>query len=158
MIGNSRIDGFAIRRACPEDEAAIRHCAETAFARYVPRMGRRPAPMDVDFERHIGAGEVHAALDLEQALLGYVILIARPDHLLLDSLAVLPEAKGMGLGKALLAFCEDETRRQGFDEIRLYTNARMTENLTLYPHFGYVETDRRRDEGFDRVFFRKKLG
>ena len=42
--------------------------------------------------------------------------------------------------------------------MRLYTNARMTENLSLYPHLGYVEVERREEDGFDRVFFEKGLG
>jgi hypothetical protein len=33
----------------------------------------------------------------------------------------------------------------------------MHENLHLYPRLGYEEYDRRSDEGFDRVFFRKRL-
>jgi hypothetical protein len=33
----------------------------------------------------------------------------------------------------------------------------MTENLELYPHLGYSETDRRLDGGFQRVFFAKRL-
>jgi hypothetical protein len=37
----------------------------------------------------------------------------------------------------------------------LYTNAAMSENLALYPRLGYREVDRRRDAGFDRVFFAK---
>jgi hypothetical protein len=33
----------------------------------------------------------------------------------------------------------------------------MTENLLLYPSLGYHLIDRRREDGFDRVFFRKSL-
>lgn len=39
----------------------------------------------------------------------------------------------------------------------LYTNAKMHENLRLYPHLGFTETARRRDQGYDRVFFRKAV-
>ena len=34
----------------------------------------------------------------------------------------------------------------------------MTENLELYPRLGYREVDRREEDGFSRVFFRKRLG
>jgi len=30
-------------------------------------------------------------------------------------------------------------------------------NLELYPHLGFVEVDRRVDEGFDRVYFAKAV-
>jgi hypothetical protein len=33
----------------------------------------------------------------------------------------------------------------------------MTENLRLYPSLGYDLIDRRREHGFDRVYFRKSL-
>lgn len=35
--------------------------------------------------------------------------------------------------------------------------AGMCENLTMYPHLGYTEVDRRRLDGFDRVFFEKRV-
>jgi ribosomal protein S18 acetylase RimI-like enzyme len=57
----------------------------------------------------------------------------------------------------LLAFAEEEARRCGLPEIRLYTNEAMTENIAYYPRRGYTETHRARDEGFSRVFFRKAL-
>lgn len=31
----------------------------------------------------------------------------------------------------------------------------MRENLTMYPHLGYTEVDRRQMDGFDWVFFEK---
>ena len=42
-------------------------------------------------------------------------------------------------------------------EIRLYTNAAMTENLSHYPRRGYTETHQAHRDGFHRVFFRKRL-
>jgi Ni,Fe-hydrogenase III large subunit len=39
--------------------------------------------------------------------------------------------------------------------IELYTNAKMTENLAYYPRLGFEETGRRREDGFDRVYFRR---
>ena len=42
-------------------------------------------------------------------------------------------------------------------EIRPYTKAAMTENLSYYPRRGYTETHRAHQDGFHRVFFRKRL-
>jgi hypothetical protein len=33
----------------------------------------------------------------------------------------------------------------------------MTENIRMYEHLGYEETDRRTEEGYDRVYMRKTL-
>ena len=65
--------------------------------------------------------------------------------------------QGEGIGRDLLAFAEDEARRRGCAELRLLTNERMARNIALYARLGYVETDRREDEGFRRVFMAKRL-
>ena len=41
--------GRAIRPALPSDLDAVRHCVLQAYALYVPRMGREPAPMTADY-------------------------------------------------------------------------------------------------------------
>lgn len=61
------------------------------------------------------------------------------------------------MGKALIAFCENEARRLGLDAVRLYTNEKMTANLSIYLRLGYTETGRRIEDGFKRVFFEKLL-
>jgi hypothetical protein len=33
----------------------------------------------------------------------------------------------------------------------------MTENQRFYPSIGYVEVDRRLDQGYERIFYRKQL-
>jgi len=40
----------------------------------------------------------------------------------------------------------------------LYTNVLMTENIGLSNARGYVERERRREKGFDRVYMVKRLG
>ncbi len=88
---------------------------------------------------------------------GFVILVAEPGYLLLENVAVLPAAQGHGIGARLLAFAEEHARSLRLNEIRLYTNEMMTENLTYYPRHGYTETHRTQQDGFQRVFFRKCL-
>ena len=145
-----------IRLAAAADASAVRACAEAAYARYVAAIGRRPAPMETDFVAAIVAGQIHVA-EVEGAVAGYLHIIPAGDELLLDAVAVLPGFAGKGIGKALIRFAEDEARRLGLGWVRLYTNAKMVENVAIYPHLGYVETGRRRDEGYDRVFFEKRI-
>ena len=82
----------------------------------------------------------------------------KPDHLLLDNIAVRPDRQGEGLGLRLIGFAEGETRRLGHAELRLYTHVIMTENIALYARVGFVETGRGREAGYDRVFMTKRLG
>jgi len=89
---------------------------------------------------------------------GIIVLLPKPDHLLLDNVAVIPERQGSGLGRRLLAFAEAEALRRGYLEIRLYTHQTMTENQRLYTALGYRETERGIEAGYDRVFMRKRLG
>ena len=76
---------------------------------------------------------------------------------LLDNVAVDPRYHGQGIGRALLGLAEAEARRQRFDSIYLYTHERMTENQGLYIRIGYVEYDRRTEQGYARVYMRKPL-
>ena len=56
-----------------------------------------------------------------------------------------------------MAFAEETARRGGLPSIRLYTNVKMTENIPFYEDLGFVETTRRREDGFDRIYFEKRL-
>lgn len=146
-----------IRRATPADTAAIQACAETAYRRYVEAIGRKPAPMLADYPAQIAAGEVHVACDDDGTLQGFIVLVPGAEAMLLENVAVRPEAAGRGLGRALIAFCEAEARARGLARVTLYTNAKMVENLSIYPRLGYLETDRRQEDGFSRVYFEKLL-
>lgn len=146
-----------IRRAEPADVAAIRRCAEAAYAIYVPRIGKKPAPMVDDFADLVARGCVDVATDDGGRLLGYVVAWPEADHLHLSNVAVAPEARGIGAGRALIDHVEAAAHAAGFLAVRLYTNAKMTENQALYPRLGYRETRRAHEDGFDRVFYEKLL-
>jgi ribosomal protein S18 acetylase RimI-like enzyme len=87
------------------------------------------------------------------------VLVARPRgaSLLLESVAVDPAHQGLGIGRALVAHAETLAAGAGLEAVELYTNQAMTENLRLYPRLGYVETGRRSEDGYRRVYFRKTL-
>jgi ribosomal protein S18 acetylase RimI-like enzyme len=87
-----------------------------------------------------------------------IVLLPAPNYLLLYNIAVSPARQGLGLGRRLLAFAEDEASRRGYREIRLYTHQTMVENQRLYVSIGYEETGRGSEAGCNRVFMRKQLG
>ena len=146
-----------IRQALPSDEPDVRACAEQAYERYVPAMGRKPAPMVADFAAQIAEGNVYLSTDDKGVFEGFIVFYAEDRHVMLENVAVLPSAAGRGVGKKLIAFCEDTTRQRGFGAVHLYTNEKMVENLSIYPRLGYVEVDRRTEAGFNRVYFEKSL-
>lgn len=146
-----------IRQAAGADESAIRKCAAEAYARYVPLIGRKPPPMVADFAEQIAAGQIHVAVDDDNDVQGFIVFYRRNGDLLLENVAVFPHASGRGIGKALIAYCEAAACSQGLGAVRLYTNEKMSENLLLYPRLGYTEVERRREDGFNRVYFVKRL-
>lgn len=112
--------------------------------------------MVADFASQVARGWVRVA-ERDGRLAGYVVVERRARELHLESVAVFPEHTGTGLGRRLVAAVEEEARRLGLPAVTLYTNARMHENLTLYPRLGYIETGRRHEDGFDRVYFEKRF-
>ena len=86
-----------------------------------------------------------------------LVLIPEERSLLLDNIAVSPDAQGLGLGRRLLEFAERSAVSSGYRVIRLYTNVAMTENIGLYSRIGYVETHRAEEKGLQRVYMEKRL-
>jgi ribosomal protein S18 acetylase RimI-like enzyme len=146
----------AIRPARTEEGDTIHALVRSAYAIYMPRIGREPSPMNDDYSDLIAAAKVWV-IDEDGELAGVVVLEDTPSALQVENIAVRPKSQGGGLGRALLSFAENEARRRGYSAVVLYTNVHMTENLERYPKLGYVEVGRGREHGFDRVFFRKEL-
>jgi ribosomal protein S18 acetylase RimI-like enzyme len=146
----------AVRPATPADVPAIRRVVRDAYLPAVALVGREPGPMGDDYEALTAAGRVHVLEDGD-GVCGVLVLVPEPDALLLDNVAVAPGRQGRGIGRILMDFAEAEARRLGLQAVRLYTNERMEANVALYARRGYVETDRREEMGFRRVFMRKDL-
>ncbi|MEN3281442.1 MAG: hypothetical protein V7607_2582 [Solirubrobacteraceae bacterium] len=145
-----------IRAARVPEAALLGDLVERAYSVYVERIGRRPAPMDDDYAAKVRRGQVFVADD-DGVIVGLIVLIAGAQYLLIENVAVDPCRQGVGIGRTLLAHAEHYARDQRLSELRLYTNAAMAENLVLYPRLGYVEIDRRFADGFQRVFFSKRV-
>jgi beta-glucosidase len=145
--------GGVPRRAGPGEAAAAAELVQRAYGHYVERIGRRPSPMDANYEALIAAGEVWLLHDGELA--GLIVLRTADQHLFVANVAVEPRRQGEGLGRALLEFAEAEAARRGLRELRLCTNVAMTENIARYRHLGWQEYERRSEGPYSRVYFRK---
>lgn len=146
-----------LRRAGPADSAAARDLTRAAYAKWVQLIGREPLPMRADYDRAV----VEHLIDLweEQGeLLALIETIPEADHLLIENLAVRPEAQGRGLGDRLLRHAEALARSLGFAELRLYTNAMFEENIAFYSRRGFEETHRASIlPGSITVFMRRRI-
>ena len=148
--------GYALRPATASDVAGIKACIDASYGHYVARIGRLPGPMSDDYSEIVRTRRVTVA-EAHGEIVGVLVLDVTRDGFLLETVGVDPANRGKGLGRILLKLAESEARRAGFDSIYLYTHQKMTENLALYTKIGYVEYDRRVDDGLPRVYMRKRL-
>ncbi len=145
-----------LRLAYVEEAPAVTALVCDAYAMYVERIGRPPAPMLADYAALIARGVVWV-LPGEDRLRGVLVMMPQNQHLFLENIVVHPDDQGKGVGRMLMAFIERHARALGLHAIVLYTNEAMTENLTFYGRLGFVEVERRWDGGFRRVFMQKLL-
>lgn len=154
--------------AAPGDLTNVVALVRAAYSPYVERIGKEPAPMSDDYRALIEEGRVTLARRANgneatsssmpmPEILGLIVTQAFTDHLLIENIAVAPPAQGLGVGRLLLEHAYAEARSLGLAEVRLYTNEKMTENLSYYPRRGFTEVDRRRENGFDRVYFARSV-
>jgi DNA-binding MarR family transcriptional regulator/GNAT superfamily N-acetyltransferase len=70
---------------------------------------------------------------------------------------VAPEARGLGVGRRLLAELERRARNRGTATIRLETNRALKEAIALYRSTGYVEVEAFNEETYAHHWFEKRL-
>ena len=145
-----------IRAATAADVPAIAEIVDQAYRHYIARIGKLPGPMLDDYVARVSEGAVWV-LEEGAVMAAIIVLLPAPNYLLLDNIAVSPTRQGLGFGRRLLAFAEDEALRRGYREIRLYTHETMVENQRLYAAIGYEETGRGSEAGYNRIFMRERL-
>jgi ribosomal protein S18 acetylase RimI-like enzyme len=112
--------------------------------------------MSADYAHLIERGEVWVA-EQDGRVIGFVVLRPQDAALLLENVAVAPAYQRLGAGRGLIAFAEAQARLLKLPAVELYTNEHMVENIAYYPRLGYVESGRRRQDGYGRVFLRKTV-
>lgn len=70
---------------------------------------------------------------------------------------VAPRARGLGLGRRLLAALEDYARAKGVSVVRLETNRALAEAIALYRRAGYREVPPFNQERYAHHWFEKRL-
>jgi DNA-binding MarR family transcriptional regulator/GNAT superfamily N-acetyltransferase len=68
-----------------------------------------------------------------------------------------PDARGLGLGRRLLAELEQVAKRRRMRALRLDTNESLAEALALYRSAGYLEIERFNDNPYAHHWFEKSL-
>ena len=112
--------------------------------------------MVVDFDQLIAERKVWVA-EISADLAGFIVFFEQDGAMFLANVAVHPDHTGRGVGSALIRCCERAAVAAHLPAIVLYTNEKMTDNLSLYPRMGYRETERRFEDGVHRVYFEKRF-
>ena len=131
---------WSFRRARSGDAGALAACLEAAYADAAARIPGFPSMSD-------GIAEDIASLDVRVAeisgrVVGGLVLAPGDGFLKLVNVAVHPDARGTGLGRALLHLADAAARDLGFREMRLNTHKDMPENVRLYARLGWREAGR----------------
>jgi DNA-binding MarR family transcriptional regulator/GNAT superfamily N-acetyltransferase len=138
-----------------------RQCLRSYFAELERRSGER-------FDPHVGStAEPHELRPpfgillvayVHDAPVGCGALKHHPDAPSdVKRMWVAESARGLGIGRRLLAELEARAVRHGDRAVRLETNATLTEAMALYRSVGYVEVPAFNDEPFADHWFEKTL-
>ena len=155
-----RASGVRIEPVDPGDPAA-RGCLEQYFAELASR-----------FEHGFDAGESIPAGDDELVPPRGVFLVASLDGKpvacgavktleagvgSVKRMWVADTARGLGLGRRMLAALEQHARELGFTRLRLETNRSLVEAIALYRGSGYREVPAFNDEPYAHHWFEKEI-
>ena len=128
----------SFRRATASDAGTVRDITRAAYTKWVAAIGREPKPMTANYEQAV-LDHVVDLLQEDGRPIALIEIIPGPSHLLIENIAVLPDRHGEGIGGVLLEHAETIARSHGVNELRLYTNAKFSTNLSFYVHRGFSE-------------------
>ncbi|KAL0932527.1 acetyltransferase protein [Colletotrichum truncatum] len=154
------IKDLSISRATHTDIPVIQAIVNRAYAKYIDRIGRPPAPMTANYTELLTAHNVFVLkLTSTNDIVGSIILSqdAGANSIKINNLVVDTVAQGRGYGGLLMRYAEAFAEAKGRTSLTLFTNVKMYENVALYQKMGFVETERKTENGYERVYFRKDL-
>lgn len=155
----SEVSEIVLRRAGPADRPSLVHLMgvlhDFEAAIEENRADSSAAESHLDWvQSEIGRlGGVTLVAELEGVVAGFLCYtfeedpgtFVRPEyrrHALIWDVAVAEEARGRGIGQALLGAAEDEARAAGIGEIRLYVLESNVRARRIYEEAGYRNYER----------------
>lgn len=142
---------ITFRKAVSADLGLVKSCALAAYEPYVKPMGRMPAPMIQDFEA------VLPNVTVTDPFYGYAVMFEKQDAWFVENLAIHPLHHGKGLGACFMQTAIKHASKNGLGKIELYTNVHMVPAQRFYERLGFLLFDRKSEDGFERLYYRKWL-
>ena len=146
-----------IRTALPGEAEEIARVLSEAFAPfenlYTPEaFAATVISTEKIRERFNEAGAIWAALKNER-IVGTVSAVPDGERLYIRSMAVLPEAQGLGIGRKLLETIENYAARNGFEKLFLYTTPYLPSAIRLYEQNGFMRGELKTEGFFGTTYF-----
>jgi GNAT superfamily N-acetyltransferase len=145
-----------IRAAVPADAPSMASVLYDSFlehtAEYTDQALSATTPGADTIASRMSEGPAWVAM-LDGVIVGTVAAVARTDGLYVRSMAVLPAARGHGIGELLLEHVERFAHEQGCKRMYLSTTPFLTRAIRLYERWGFVRDDARPHELFGTPLF-----
>jgi GNAT superfamily N-acetyltransferase len=145
-----------IREAAPAEAGEVSSVLRESFLEYMSAYTdggfSATTPGADKIESRMGEGPVWVAL-LDGAIVGTVAAVPRVDGLYMRSMAVLPGARGHGIGELLLERVERYGREQGCGRVYLSTTPFLDRAIRLYERWGFVRDDAGPHDLFGTLLF-----
>jgi len=133
---------FTIRQATVADAESLQECMVAAYSIYLENLKEISLPpLEVDYASEILNYPTWVA-EREGKIVGGLIVTFEESCAVISNIAVHPAAQGIGLGRALLEFAEQQAREKQYTQMRLATHVLLAENVSLYQHLGWSVVDR----------------
>jgi ribosomal protein S18 acetylase RimI-like enzyme len=153
--------GFTIRRALPEDHAAVARELTDYLAFIGDALDADGLDHDIAHwrEEYDGrAGVLLLVADPAGEVVGTAaVRLLEPGVGELKRMWLRPSCQGRGLGRRLMDACLDEARRLGCRALRLDTQAKMEAAVHLYRAYGFSEIPRYNDNRRADIWMEREL-
>jgi len=145
-----------VRRAVADEASIIARVLYQAFvefeALYTPAAFAATTPTSDEVQKRWGDGPVWVAAQDNQ-LVGTISAVPKSEGLYIRSMAVLPSARGHGIGYLLLRAVEQFAIAQGSQRMFLSTTPFLAEAIRLYERFGFHRSNAGPHELFGTPLF-----
>lgn len=140
-----------IRMAVPDDSSSVVSVLYESFIEYAsaysPEAFTATTPTSDQIHNRMSEGPVWVALQGD-AVVGTVSAFPKGEGLYIRSMAVLPTARGQGIGELLLRYAESFASAHGCKYLFLSTTPFLIRAIRLYEQYGF----RRSSEGPDDLY------
>ena len=152
----STADNKTIRSASQADTEAIARILFDSFIEFEPLYTLEGFAATALNARNVATrlmeGPVWVALSNDQVV-GTMSVVLKNDSVYIRGMAVVPVARGQGIGKLLLDHAEKYARAKGCKRIYLSTTPFLTEAINLYERSGFVRVEEEPHELFGTPLF-----